>query len=100
MRRAAELFGLSTRIKNDRNPKDWTAQRAVAARFDGVLFADIISVDEAAECVEEIRLSPEGYTRARCTPSILELKGVKCFDRKGFQVLSLHFFMNFVKQKL
>lgn len=61
MCRAAELFGLSTMIKIDRNPKDWIAQRAIAAGFQGILFADVMSVDEAVDCVEAVRLPPEGY---------------------------------------
>ncbi|MEM2904630.1 MAG: aldolase/citrate lyase family protein [Candidatus Bathyarchaeia archaeon] len=60
MCRAAELTGLSTMIKIDRNPKDWLAQRAIAAGFQSVLFADIMSVEEVKECVRAVRLPPEG----------------------------------------
>jgi len=58
--RAAELTGLSTMIKIDRNPKDWLAQRAIAAGFQSILFADITSVEEARECVRAVKLPPEG----------------------------------------
>ena len=60
MCRAAELTGLGTMIKIDRNPKDWIAQRAIAAGFNSILFADIMNAREAKECVEAIRLPPEG----------------------------------------
>jgi 2-keto-3-deoxy-L-rhamnonate aldolase RhmA len=60
MCRAAELTNLSTMIKIDRNPKDWIAQRAIAAGFQAILFADIMSAEEAKECVKAVRLPPEG----------------------------------------
>lgn len=60
MCRAAELTGLSTMIKIDRNPKDWIAQRSIAAGFQGILFADINTVEEAKECVRAVKLPPEG----------------------------------------
>jgi 2-keto-3-deoxy-L-rhamnonate aldolase RhmA len=59
--RAAELTGLGTMIKVDRHPKDWIAQRAIAAGFDAVLFADITSAREAKTCVEAVRLPPVGF---------------------------------------
>jgi 2-keto-3-deoxy-L-rhamnonate aldolase RhmA len=58
--RAAELSNLSTMIKIDRNPKDWLAQRAIAAGFQAILFADITTVNEAKECVRAVKLPPEG----------------------------------------
>lgn len=58
--RAAELTGLSTMIKIDRNPKDWLAQRAIAAGFQAILFADINTLQEAKECVRAVKLPPEG----------------------------------------
>jgi 2-keto-3-deoxy-L-rhamnonate aldolase RhmA len=60
MCRAAELTGLGTMIKIDRNPKEWIAQRAIAAGFNSILFADIMNAREAKECVKAIRLPPEG----------------------------------------
>ncbi len=60
MCRAAELTNLSTMIKIDREPKDWLAQRAIAAGFQSVLFADIMTVEEAKECVRAVKLAPEG----------------------------------------
>ncbi len=58
--RAAELTNTSTMIKIDRHPKDWLAQRAIAAGFQGILFADIVSVEEAVDCVRAVKLPPEG----------------------------------------
>lgn len=58
--RAAELTNLSTMIKIDRNPKDWLAQRAIAAGFQAILFADIITVKDAKECIRAVKLPPEG----------------------------------------
>jgi 2-keto-3-deoxy-L-rhamnonate aldolase RhmA len=58
--RAAELTDTSTMIKIDRNPKDWIAQRAIAAGFHGILFADIMTVEEAVDCVRAVKLPPEG----------------------------------------
>ncbi len=60
MCRAAELTGVSTMIKIDRHPKDWLAQRAIAAGFQSILFADVISAEEAKECVRAVKLPPEG----------------------------------------
>jgi 2-keto-3-deoxy-L-rhamnonate aldolase RhmA len=60
MCRAAELTETGTMIKIDRNPKDWIAKRAIGAGFEAVLFADIMTAREARECVQAIRLPPEG----------------------------------------
>jgi len=60
MCRAAELTNLSTMIKIDRNPKDWLAQRAIAAGFQAILFADIITVEEVKDCIRAVKLPPEG----------------------------------------
>ena len=60
MCRAAELTKTGTMIKIDRNPKDWIAKRAIAAGFEAVLFADIMTAKEARECVQAVRLPPEG----------------------------------------
>jgi 2-keto-3-deoxy-L-rhamnonate aldolase RhmA len=47
-------------IKIDRHPKDWIAQRAIAAGFNSILFADVMNAREAKECVEAVKLPPEG----------------------------------------
>jgi 2-keto-3-deoxy-L-rhamnonate aldolase RhmA len=60
MCRAAELTKTGTMIKIDRNPKDWIAKRAIASGFEAVLFADIMTAREARECVQAVRLPPEG----------------------------------------
>lgn len=58
--RAAELTRTGTMIKIDRPSKDWIAQRAIAAGFEAVLFADIGNAAEAKECVKAVKLPPEG----------------------------------------
>jgi 2-keto-3-deoxy-L-rhamnonate aldolase RhmA len=71
MCRAAELTKTGTMMKIDRNPKDWIAKRAIAAGFEAVLFADIMTAREAKECVQAIRLPPEGinsFLSTRGTP--------------------------------
>jgi 2-keto-3-deoxy-L-rhamnonate aldolase RhmA len=60
MCRAAELTHTGTMIKIDRHPKDFLAQRAIGAGFQGILFADIMTVEEARECVRAVKLPPEG----------------------------------------
>ena len=74
MCRAAELTGLSTMIKIDRNPKDWIAQRAIAAGFQSILFADINTVEEAKECVRGVKLPPEGVN------SLIGTRGIRIDD--------------------
>jgi len=72
--RAAELTHTGTMIKIDRNPKDWIAQRAIAAGFEAILFADLMTATEAEECVEAVKLPPEGVnsflsTRGEAVPA-------------------------------
>jgi 2-keto-3-deoxy-L-rhamnonate aldolase RhmA len=75
MCRAAELTKTGTMIKIDRNPKDWIAKRAIAAGFEAVLFADIMTAKEAKECVQAVRLPPEGVN------SFLGTRGIPMDDR-------------------
>jgi 2-keto-3-deoxy-L-rhamnonate aldolase RhmA len=49
--RAGELHGLGTIIKIDQEPRTFLAQRAIGAGFQGVLFADCRSVDDARQFV-------------------------------------------------
>jgi len=49
--RAAELFGMSSMIKVDQEPRSFIAQRAIGSGFQSVLFADCRSVEEVRECV-------------------------------------------------
>jgi 2-keto-3-deoxy-L-rhamnonate aldolase RhmA len=67
MCRAAELTNTGTMIKIDREPKDYLAGRAIAAGFEAILFADIMTAKEAEECVEAVRLPPEGSNGAIST---------------------------------
>jgi 4-hydroxy-2-oxoheptanedioate aldolase len=53
--RAAELCDLSSIIKIDQEPRAFTAQRAIGAGFQGVLFADCRSVEDARVCVRVVR---------------------------------------------
>jgi 2-keto-3-deoxy-L-rhamnonate aldolase RhmA len=74
MCRAAELTKTGTMMKIDRNPKDWIAKRAIAAGFEAVLFADIMTAKEARECVQAVRLPPEGVN------SFLSTRGIPIDD--------------------
>jgi 2-keto-3-deoxy-L-rhamnonate aldolase RhmA len=74
MCRAAELTKIGTMIKIDGNPKDWIAKRAIAAGFEAVLFADIMTAREARECVQAVRLPPEGVN------SFLGTRGIPIDD--------------------
>jgi len=56
--RAAELFNMTAVIKVDQEPRGFLAQRGVGSGFQGVLFADCRSVEEA-------RYYLDGYG---CTP--------------------------------
>ncbi len=49
--RTAELFGLAAIIKVDAEPRTYLAQRGIGAGFQGVLFADVRSGEDARECV-------------------------------------------------
>lgn len=53
--RAAELYQLGTLIKVDAEPKQFLAQRAIGAGFEGVLFADSRSAEDARQCVRIVR---------------------------------------------
>ncbi len=53
--RAAELHGLGSMIKIDQEPRRFLAQRAIGSGFEGVLFADVRTADEARECVKAVR---------------------------------------------
>jgi len=49
--RAVELFDMSAIIKVDAEPRTYLAQRGIGAGFQGVLFADVRSGEDARECV-------------------------------------------------
>jgi 2-keto-3-deoxy-L-rhamnonate aldolase RhmA len=53
--RAVELFDMSCMIKVDQAPRSFLAQRAIGAGFQSVLFADVRTVEDAAECVRVCR---------------------------------------------
>ncbi len=49
--RAVELFEMSAIIKVEAEPRTYLAQRGIGAGFQGVLFADVRSGEDARECV-------------------------------------------------
>jgi 4-hydroxy-2-oxoheptanedioate aldolase len=53
--RAVELFEMSSIIKIDPEPRAYLAQRGIGAGFQGVLFADVRSAEDARECVRICR---------------------------------------------
>ncbi|MBC8232729.1 2,4-dihydroxyhept-2-ene-1,7-dioic acid aldolase [bacterium] len=53
--RAAELYGMSSMIKIDQEPRGFLAQRGIGAGFQSVLFADCRSVDDVRQCVRIVR---------------------------------------------
>lgn len=63
--RAAELSGISTMMKIDQQPRAFLAQRALAAGIQNMLFADIMSVEDAEEAVRAVRMEPRGINGFR-----------------------------------
>jgi 4-hydroxy-2-oxoheptanedioate aldolase len=55
MARAAELYSMGTMIKVHGNDRLLAAQRAVAAGFESVLFAESRSTDDVRHCVRTVR---------------------------------------------
>jgi 4-hydroxy-2-oxoheptanedioate aldolase len=53
--RTAELYGMSSMIKIDQEPRSFLAQRGIGAGFQSVLFADCRSVDDVRQCVRIVR---------------------------------------------
>ena len=53
--RAVELFEMSSIIKIDPEPRAYLAQRGIGAGFQGVLFADVRTAEDARECVRVCR---------------------------------------------
>jgi 4-hydroxy-2-oxoheptanedioate aldolase len=53
--RAVELFEMSSIIKIDPEPRAYLAQRGIGAGFQGVLFADVRTAEDARECVRICR---------------------------------------------
>ena len=53
--RAAELYDMGSLIKIDADPRAYLAQRAIGAGFEGVLFADSRSAEDARQCVRIAR---------------------------------------------
>lgn len=53
--RTAELYGMSSMIKIDQDPRSFLAQRGIGAGFQSVLFADCRSIDDVRQCVRIVR---------------------------------------------
>ena len=53
--RAVELFEMSAVIKVEAETRAYQAQRGVGAGFQGVLFADVRTPDDARECVQILK---------------------------------------------
>lgn len=53
--RAVELFDMSAIIKIDAEPRTYLAQRGIGAGFQGVLFADVRSAEDARVCVRILK---------------------------------------------
>lgn len=58
--RATELFGMSSMIKLDQEPRVWLSERAIGAGFQSVLFADIRTADEVRAVVKAVRADAPG----------------------------------------
>lgn len=53
--RTVELFDMSAIIKVEAEPRTYLAQRGIGAGFQGVLFADVRSGEDARECVRILK---------------------------------------------
>ncbi|MGD2013820.1 MAG: hypothetical protein PVG84_08745, partial [Desulfobacterales bacterium] len=53
--RAAELYDMSAIIKVDQELQGFLAQRGTGAGFQGILFADCRTIDDARRCVGIVR---------------------------------------------
>lgn len=62
--RTAELYGMSSMIKVEQNPRIYLAERALAAGIQNVLFADVRNAEEAKLCVDAVRADPKGINGA------------------------------------
>jgi len=58
--RACEVTGMDAMIKIDQEPRKFIAARAIQAGFTGMLFADCRTVEEVKECVQSVKLIPQG----------------------------------------
>lgn len=53
--RAVELYGMSSMIKVDQEPRGFLAQRGIGAGFQSVLFADCRSIEDVQQCISIVR---------------------------------------------
>ena len=58
--RTTELYGISSMIKLMPEPRTFMAQKAISSGIQSIMFADILSVEDAEECVKVIKTEPRG----------------------------------------
>jgi 2-keto-3-deoxy-L-rhamnonate aldolase RhmA len=58
--RACELTNMDAMIKIDQEPRSFIASRAIQVGFTAMLFADCRTVAEVKQCVQSVKLIPQG----------------------------------------
>jgi 4-hydroxy-2-oxoheptanedioate aldolase len=58
--RACEVTGMDAMIKIDQEPRTFIAARAIQAGFTAMLFADCRSTEDVRQCVQSVKLIPQG----------------------------------------
>lgn len=58
--RACEVTNLDGMIKIDQEPRVFLAARAIQAGFTSILFADCRSTEDVKQCVQSVKLIPQG----------------------------------------
>ena len=59
--RVADLYGMSSMIKIDAEPRSFIAAKALASGIQNFLFADIRTVKDAEEAIRSVRSEPKGF---------------------------------------
>jgi 4-hydroxy-2-oxoheptanedioate aldolase len=54
--RACELYGISSMMKIDQQPRTFLAQRALGSGIQNLLFADIRNVEDVEECIRAVKM--------------------------------------------
>jgi len=58
--RACEVTGMDAMIKIDQEPRTYIASRAIQAGFTAMLFADCRTTEDVRECIQSVKLIPQG----------------------------------------
>jgi len=58
--RACEITGLDAMIKIDQEPRSFITSRAIQAGFSAMLFADCRTAEDVKQCVQSVKLIPQG----------------------------------------